>query len=270
MRSLFILATLFTSSFAFASLEASPTAKQKFCEERLSSKYAVQQVVSRYQNQLSLMNQGGLFNGGVCWWHSRFTRAAAYLAVFDPSLPRPSDDEAKKIIDHIRKRKGMVVVPGFRNLWEFSLYYQKEILNKLEDWQRSDGLFKLSWVKGMMKEKDIAPEKLEKKMDDLFARVQNGEVVYQMLQIPGIMAHSWLVVGMTRTNYGYNVIAVDSNAPGDALIFPYYRGETRIEYADTGMSFVPYDGNVNEERKLRKKMENACANIIDNSEDDED
>lgn len=259
MRSVFILATLLSSSFAFASLQASPEAKQKFCEERLSSKDAVQRLVSRYQNQLSLMNQGGLFNGGVCWWHSRFTRAAAYLAVFDPTLPRPSEKDAKKIIEHIRKRKGMIVVPGFRNLWEFSLYYQNEILSKLEDWQRSDGLFKLSWVKGMLKEKDLDPVKLENKMDELYERVRNGEVVYQMLQIPGIMAHSWLVVGMNRTYSGYNVIAVDSNAPGDAIIFPYYRGDSRIAYGDTGMTFVPYDGNVSEERKLRKAMEQACA-----------
>lgn len=269
-----LLMALFTSTFAFADVDKISLAQQNFCEERLASKNAMQSIIAKANNQLSFMNQGGFLNGGVCWWHSRFTRAAAYLAIFDPSLPYPSREEAKEIINHIRKRKGMIVIPGFRNLYEFSNYYSHEIIEKLEDWQRSDTVMKFSWFKGMVRNVELPPEKLEEKMHDLYKRVQDGEVVYQMLQMPGVVAHAWLVVGMRPTSSGYIISAVDSNFPGGPVEFPYYFGSKTIDYIGdlSGYTFVPHAGNTKEERKLRRKMERACgkAGIELPEEDDSD
>lgn len=260
MRSLLPLLTLLAfSASSFAETASLKRARARFCSEKLSSELSVQNVLRNPMNQLHFYNQGGLFNGGVCWWHSRFIRAAAYLAIYDPSQPKPGREEAKEIINTIRKRKDIVVIPGYRNLYEFSIDWGQEILDKLEDWQRSDGLMKFSWFKGLTRDEEVSPEKLEQKMDDLYERVSRGEVVYQMLQMPGIVAHAWLAIGMQKTTSGYVIEAVDSNAPGQVVRFPYYKGTTQIDYVlIPGHSFVPYDGNVSEEKKLRKKLIKEC------------
>lgn len=260
MRSSLALIALFTSSLAFAQTETLTDAKTRFCQERLSSSDSVQMLISQKANQLSMVNEGGLFNAGVCWWHSRFTRSAAYLAIFDPSLPRPSQDEAKSIISHLRKRAGVITVPGFRNLMEFSAYYQNEIQDKLEDWQKTDGVLKVSWIQGLKGDHDVNPEKLERKMNALYERVSQGEVVYQVLQMPGITAHSWLVVGMTQKNSGYEIKVLDSNF-GNIETYIYIPGMTEFSYYG-GTKFVPYTGQEKEERKLREKLMKECNQTV--------
>ncbi len=257
--------TLLTLS---ASLFAEPSslnkARAKYCQEKLSSKHSIQQILTDPRNQLHFYNQGGVLNGGVCWWHSRFIRAAAYLAIFDPAQAKPNLEEAKKIIHTIRQRKDIVVIPGYRNLYEFSIDWGNEILDKLEDWQKSDGLMKFSWFKGLTRDEEVSAEKLSEKMDDLFERISRGEVVYQMLQMPGIVAHAWLAIGMEKTYNGYVIHAIDSNAPGEVVRFPYYKGTTKIDYVlIPGLTFVPYDGNVKEERKLRKKLYKECDQTLE-------
>ena len=117
----FVLAlSSLTAIGAAPTADRASMAAQNFCAERSNDPHALQSLISQRDNQLGFVNQGGLFGGGVCWWHSRFTRSAAYLAVFDPSLPRPSDEDAKKIISRLRDRKGVTLIPGFRNLFEFS------------------------------------------------------------------------------------------------------------------------------------------------------
>lgn len=268
MRFLLTGLTLLTlSASAFAEPSTLSRARSRYCQEKLASKYSIQNILKDPKNQLHFINQGGVFEGGVCWWHSRFVRAAAYLAIFDPAQPKPNREEAKEIISTIRKRKDVVVIPGYRNLFEFSLAWGDEILDKLEDWQKSDGLTKFSWFKGLTKENDVAPEKLENIMDELFERISNGEVVYQMLQMPGIVAHAWLAVGMQKTPFGYTIDAVDSNAPGQVLKFSYVKGSTNLTYAidyrNTGYTFVPYTGQTKEERKLRKKLYQECGQPMD-------
>lgn len=49
-------------------------------------------------NLLAFGNSGGLLRNGVCWWHSRFTRAALYLVYFEPSKPKPDARTARKAI----------------------------------------------------------------------------------------------------------------------------------------------------------------------------
>ena len=248
----------------FSQAEAAQTAKEKFCQQRLSSTNAIQKIVSSSENHLAFTNQGGLFGGGVCWWHSRFTRAAAYLAIFDPTLPPPSVKEAKDIITTIRKRSGVVTIPGFRNLDEFSRSFASEIQGKLVDWQRSDGLLKAAWVKGLSGNSGIDETELSQRMDDLFSRIQNGEVVFQKLQMPGPTAHAWLVVGMKPTTQGYKITVVDSNDYyGMTSEYNYSRTDRSIDYDLTTKTthFVPYTEEVPEEIKLREKLEEECSKI---------
>lgn len=259
MRKLIPLVLALSSLTAFG---AAPTADrasmaaQNFCDERSNDPHALQSLITQRDNQLGFVNQGGLFGGGVCWWHSRFTRSAAYLAVFDPSLPKPTDEEAKKIISRLRDRKGVTLIPGFRNLYEFSVAYPNQIQSKLNDWQRSDGILKASWVRGLSGKSEISADELSKRMDELYERVSKGEVVYQMLQMPGVVAHAWLVTGMEKTDDGYRLEVVDSNVGTDHYV--YRQGMTTFNYQGW-YKFVPYTGQLGEERKLQDKVSEFCT-----------
>lgn len=251
--------TLFLSFGAFAQSPMTPDkdsqAGKSFCEERLSDDRALQRLIRNTENQIGFTNKGGLFGGGTCWWHSRFTRAALYQAVFDPSLPKPELKEAKKLITRIRNRAGMTLIPGYRNLRELSYDFPNEIQDKLNDWQKADGAFKATWVKGLSGKPEVAPEKLSVQMDELFVRVNRGEIVYQMLQMPGITAHAWLVTGMKKTADGYELNVVDSNTGNDTYF--YREGMTTFNYMGW-YKFVPYTGQEGEERKLRERMSDFC------------
>lgn len=236
-------------------LAQSENSSRVFCDGRLSSPEAVQNIINQSQNQLSFTNQGGIFGGGVCWWHSRFTRAAAYLAVFDPSLPRPTEEEAQDIINTLRDRKRVVVIPGYQNLYEFSRVHREKIQDKLNDWQRSDGVLKASWIQGLQGSSETEASKLQTLMDELFERVSAGEVVYQKLQMPGVVAHAWLVTGMEQTRDGYRLTVVDSNV-GRAN-YTYRQGMTSFNYHGW-YQFVPYTHQTKEEEKLREKLADYC------------
>lgn len=253
----FVLALSSLSSFAaIQEADRASVAAGKFCEERLSDAHQLQSFITKRNNQLYFTNQGGVFGGGVCWWHSRFTRSAAYLAVFDPSLPKPSDEDAKKIIGRLRDRKGVTLIPGFKNLNEFSIAYGNQIQSKLNDWQRSDGLLKASWVKGLSGSSEISAEEMSQRMDELFERVQRGEIVYQMLQMPGVVAHAWLVTGMEKTYDGYRLQVIDSNSGTE--IYTFRNGMTTFNYMNW-YKFVPYTGQLGEEQKLSSKLIEFCT-----------
>lgn len=259
---MFLKLPLFTLLLSFGALAQTNMAPDKdspagktFCEERLSDDRALQRLITSSGNQIGFNNKGGLFGGGTCWWHSRFTRAAMYLAVFDPSLPKPDLKEAKKLITRIRNRAGMTLIPGYRNLRELSYDFPGEVQDKLNDWQKADGAFKAAWVRGISGAPQVTPEKLSEKMDELYEQVNRGEIVYQMLQMPGITAHAWLVTGMKKLADGYELKVIDSNTGNDTYF--YRSGMTTFNYMGW-YRFVPYTGQETEERKLREKLTDFC------------
>jgi hypothetical protein len=193
----------------------------------------------------------------VCWWHSRFTRNAAYIVRFRPDLVAPTAAEAKKIIKDIRNAKKIVEVPGFANLYDFSRSHDELILRELEAWQRKDGFVNQQWVAGLSGSSNIKPEALERRMDELFARVQMGEVVYQKLQMPGITAHAWLVLGMTQTSNGYRLLVLDSNTYSPDTYY-YEKGMTSFGYHGF-TNFVPYTGKTKEENKMKSIVAKDCS-----------
>ena len=122
--------TLIASIFTFSANSASQE-EVKFCAEN-----DVQKKISNSNNRLSFTNSGGLVNGGVCWWHSRFTRNANYVAVFSPDKAKPHNKtmrrpkkparkspikrlpapgSVKYILKQIKYGK-VVEIPGYKNL----------------------------------------------------------------------------------------------------------------------------------------------------------
>lgn len=232
--------------------------KSEFCSDREDRHYA-RELLQDNENMLAFTNHGGLINGGVCWWHSRFTRNAAYLAIYRPELPRPSADEARRIIKEIRKGDNLVVIPGYANLKEFSSYsaFASLIQDELERWQRGDGLIRQQWIVGLAGRSSTSAEKMKSIMDELYNYVEvQGNVAYQKLQLPGVVAHAWLVVGMEKTRDGYDLTVVDSNYRNPYTV-SYYEGMTHLNYSGFG-NFVPYLERERELSSVKRVIQKNC------------
>ncbi len=232
--------------------------KAEFCSDRKARNYA-RELLQDNENMLAFTNHGGLINGGVCWWHSRFTRNATYLAIYRPDLPRPSAEEAKRIIKDIRKGNDLVVIPGYSSLREFSGYggFGSLIQDELERWQKSDGFIRQQWIVGLAGSSSTTAEKMKEIMDELYSYVEvQGNVAYQKLQLPGVVAHAWLVVGVDKTNDGYDLTVVDSNYSNPYTV-SYYEGMTHLNYAGFG-SFVPYLEREREMNSLKRVVAKKC------------
>ena len=254
MRNIFIV---FLFSFSLNSYGYRPSlSKIEYCQNAKRPNY-FKGLIGDISNRTYWPNGGGLLNLGVCWWHSRFLRAAIYLTSYRPELPPPSLSEAKEIIKRIRKRKSVVEIPGYSNFRSFSKDFKEEILKTLERWQLLDGLVFQSWAIGLWGRSKTSPRSLKKKMDKLFRDVVvNKHISFQMLQFKGIAAHSWLVYDMKKINQGYIVYVIDSNFfHGKTYVYQY--GDTNFSYSD-GTPFVPYLQKKWELKKIKKAIVKDC------------
>lgn len=234
------------------------TTKAQFCKDNKTNRARVQALLQSSDDmRMSFSNYGGLINGGVCWWHSRFQRNAAYLTIYRPEMEKPTREQAQEIIKDIRFARGVITIPGYDNFYDFTRDWHDEIQARLEGWQRTDGFIMQQWVVGLAGASEVAPEKLKKEMDDLYKQVSQGDVVYQKLQIKGITAHAWLVVGMEKTADGYEMAVIDSNSPVRTQSYSYKDGDTSLYHYYYG-NFVPYTGKNRELRKLKRKVKSFC------------
>ncbi len=270
------IAILFTSNLSWAGPEISnlsiepPTSRAEFCQESRSKDYFMKLAQNR-ENRLNFSNSGGLFDGGVCWWHSRFQRAALYLSVFKPNKKKPTQEQAKKIIKKIARRNGVVEIPGYSNLNAFAQDWEKLIQKKLDNWQLTDGFLMQQWVVGLLGKTETEASKMKKKMDALYIEVHHRKnITYQKLQLKGIDAHAWLVVGMDKTHSGYRLHVIDSNYPKAVAHTDYEIGDTGI--ADVIVitprgqimtfnygGFVAYSERKNELKRLKKAVNVYCG-----------
>lgn len=164
--------------------------KQKSARERISdpaySRY-LKVHQRRYQpepeNGLSLVNADHEFEGisdrkfGYCWGFATLFRNLTQLAFFDPTQPRMDDvDFYLRKIDRIVAGQA-TVIPGYRNLREFSLEPRIELylkLNTMELWRNravrstSLGIFKNST-------NAMSFEEVESLLRNLEARLGRGE-----------------------------------------------------------------------------------------------
>lgn len=252
---------LFSSSLLFTfSLSAStlPLDKAEFCG-RFQDATILTSYSSEESNLMSFKNDGGLFNQGVCWWHSRFQRNIFYLSIFKPELPRPSNREIKTLIKEIRLGESMITIPGFSNFAEFSEVYKKEIQSELDSWQLYDGVVLGSWIDGLKGDTSVKPEVLKAMMEKVFQYVSvEKKIAYQKLQIKGITSHAWLIVGISPGPSGYEVGYLDSNSPRMSLNYSYKFGDTSFNQKSYG-NFVPYLEFTREEERLQSIAKKFCG-----------
>lgn len=255
-----LLALLALTCSAQAFAQAPSYSEESFCSDRKDENF-VKDLTLDSSNLMAFRNHGGIGNGGVCWWHSRFQRNALYLTLYKPHLPKPTIDEARELVKQIRDAKDMIVIPGFKNFEEFSSVHEALIQRELEKWQKGDGIIRFAWVKGLSGKSNVEADKLKATMDELYQDVEvNKNIAYNKLQIPGIDAHAWLVVHMEKVSDGYNLEILDSNFPNGTEIYRYHEGDTQFNYHGY-FTFAPYLERTGEMDKIRKVIEKRCGEI---------
>lgn len=203
-------------------------------------------------NLLSFINTGGLLGEGVCWWHSRFTRAALYLAYFEPDAPRACGRRLHSILSGLMDAGGIVAIPGYRNLREFSEDNRRSIQAIFDRRQLSDGILRFAWVNGLAGASKVRPAKLLSLMDSIHEATLEG-LSYVKLQVRGIDAHSLVVTAMDPLpGGGYRCCYLDSNWPGER-VWEYRPGSDSVS-AVTGIPGVPYLQRVGELRKMKRMV----------------
>ncbi len=247
-----------TFAQAYNDEAAAEAEKTKFCNENLFTKLA------NYQNRMAFTNQGGLQNGGVCWWHSRFQRNANSLAVFLPNEPRPRD--VKYLVEELKRGNRVVEIPGYRNLKEFSAIHYRLIQKELEQWQKKDGFLRFRWIRGLRGYYNVTPDSLKFIMDNIYEEfTTSNAIMYQKLQMKGVTSHAWLLIDMIKNENGYTMTVVDSNFTIPRS-FTYREGDTSLMYPGSYGRFVPYTEQRNEWGDLERARDYYCQDYMMSSE----
>jgi hypothetical protein len=238
-----------------------PQNKKEFCERFNESGEFTDNILELStdpSNMIAFKNNGGLFNGGVCWWHSRFQRNAFYLTIFRPDLEIPTPLQTKKIIRDIRNGESVVTIPGYHNFSEFTERNKNLIQSELNNWQLFDGIILGKWIDGLRGSTRVEASVLHHLMEDLFDYVSlKKKIAYQKLQIKGITSHAWLVVGVLKTEKGMEIGYIDSNSPKMSKNYTYLNGDTSF-YTKSYGDFVPYLEFKREEARLAAIAKSFC------------
>jgi hypothetical protein len=246
-------------------LYASPLPQNKadFCERfgtLPKDRASIQDLSTEPTNLMSFKNDGGLFNGGVCWWHSRFQRNILYLTIFRPDLPKSrTQEEIQNIIHQVRLGSSVVTIPGYANLADFSSQNQKLIQTELNDWQLYDGVVLGGWIDGLKGDTKVPATQLQSMMEEVFQYVAvKKKIAYEKLQIKGITSHAWLIVGIKKMPSGFDVGIIDSNNPRMSELYSYKTGDESFFVKGYG-DFVPYLEFKREEERLVATGKSYCG-----------
>ena len=216
-------------------------------------------MLEQIEYRLAFTNQGGLFGMGVCWWHSALTRAAAYLALFDPTQARPTTNEARQIIQRLASLREIVVIPGYSNLYDFSQDFRRILVEELESWQWREVIgLETRGLKGKAENSSVD---MQKQMELLYQQVEGQKrPTYVMLQRPGVAAHSWLVIDIQKHSAGYDLYIIDPNNHG-TQIWRYKKGMAHFLYLEsTASPFIPYLNDKEQQQliQIEKTVSRFC------------
>lgn len=235
-----------------------PISKNEFClrDQSRDNFYMIQ----NQESFIDFNNEGGLFNQGVCWWHSRLTRSANYLTVYRPDLPKPQDeDEVYDLLDRLHNLKQVVEIPGYENFETFTREWKNVVTDYLDQWQIKNGL-KGAWIRGVSGSTDPNPTYMAELMKTLYQKVAvQKRVTYLKLQYPGITAHAWLVVDIKKLTDGYLLYVIDSNYRR-VITHRYYQGDGDVRpLREKGVRFVPYIEQEEDFQKMNKAIKAYCS-----------
>jgi hypothetical protein len=241
---------------------SAPQSKGQYCQG-LKSLSNIQNMLMDSGNRLAFPNGPyGLMNGGVCWWHSKFERNAAYLAIYQPKSPKPDHATGMQIIASLKNATSVVMIPGYKNLHDFSADYRREIISTLESWQVQDGIG-FAWIRGLNGTPSVDPDTLQKTMDDTYRVVQGQKLIaFLMLKLPGIESHAWLVLHMTKVPGGYDLVVTDSNFVNTTLTLNFRYGMRQLgNYGSAPFLQDTYD---NEDVVMINEGRGFCSTVSRN------
>ncbi|HXH73564.1 MAG TPA: hypothetical protein VNJ08_01265 [Bacteriovoracaceae bacterium] len=247
-----------------------PQFKQEFCKgnprniaDRIlgnSSDLKSGKSVTRMGETLAFVNPPGPVNGGMCWLHTRLQRQFTYLANYEPKAKRPTHEEAMEIIDRIVQRKGVTVIPGFNDLYDFSAKYEKELTKAIDvmGWKcvanPNDCLSRVadSYVN--------TPAELKSTMDTFYSRTLNNpgaihsiktRVIGESIKYSSpLSAHSLNILAMEpirgKSNIigapgpieGYKMRIIDPNLQHKVETVTYKHNDTTLKAG--GLTILPY------------------------------
>ncbi len=186
---------------------------------------------------MGIGNASGSWNTGLCWWHSRFQRAAVYLVDFAPDLPRPTPAEAKLLFRQITNFMP-ISVPGFATLPAFTSSYPQELEDVLSEWQRRTTFGDPGHVFGTWLTKtltsDTETERMRRRSLGRLLDTLDAFPHPVFLMLPNRTGiHSVLVLGYTATGSGKSqsitLTTLDSNRPSEVVQWPIFvQGEFNL------------------------------------------
>lgn len=264
-----ISSSFLTAGFVAIAFSGAAYASE-FCAARTRARLPAEllRLAADPEMRIATPNHGGIGNGGVCWWHSRFQRAAWYLARFAPAKPRPTAREARALIRRIAARNAVVEIPGFSDLRHFTSAYRAELQRELDAWQLRDGLLNQAYLRGLggrarFRDADRMKARMDAVYEAVVAAGPRGDVVWLMLQMRGIVSHASLVSTMSaEADGGYVLAVVDSNHPGRLVHYRYRPGDLALAPWDFEMhdyENVPYVGFSRDLKRIHGAIEAYCS-----------
>lgn len=250
--------TLFFILLGIISLSANAG---EFCARSQSD---IKSLLADTSSRVSFKNAGGLFNGGVCWWHSRLQRSSAYLVQYRPDRARPTSTEVNNILNSLRNMNRTVVIPGYSDFETFSRDHQRQIQAMLNAWQKSDGFFNFEWMRGISGRSSLEPREMRARMDDVYKFYKSSPTpLWIMAQIKGIESHSMLILKMAQTDFGYSLFVIDSNHPLETIQIDYHTGDRSLRAFGGKYTFVPYVGFQNDFTKIAAALKSTCGGFAE-------
>lgn len=244
---------IITLFFALSSMTA---LADNFC---MRTNLHIKDLLNKQSSRLNFANSGGLFNGGVCWWHSRMQRASVYLAKYRPELAKPNANQLASILRSLSEMSRVVEIPGYSNFRDFSRENQKAIQRTLEAWQRVDGFINQQWIRGISGSSTLPADQLERKMHNIFQGYQQSPTpIWLMAQMKGIVAHSFLLVEMNEVQNGFKLKVIDSNRPTLTREINYQVGSRSLNVFGDSTQFIPYTGFQNDFQKIKRAIDRYC------------
>lgn len=228
--------------------------KQDFCK-RSHHEVSRRVLSDPLGSTLAFYNPDGTFNTGLCWLHTRFQRAANYLGDFKPELPKPTRENALKIIETIADGDEVVEIPGFKNLHEFSAAYKKEMTSQLNQMATKE-LFNLNLADRFGDRSRFSSDEFSATMDDIYDRqINNPHLMFlreRAAHYPTpFHSHSLLLFkmvplsdgkspfGTLNASAGYRLTVLDPNSPNEIFELVYRRGATQLRYCLKGENIHP-------------------------------
>lgn len=232
-----------------------------------------------FNDTLAFENPPGPINAGMCWLHTRLQRQFTYLANYRPELPKPTKEQAKKIISDIVARKGVTEIPGFANLAEFSREYKAELVSAID---------RMGWA-CVVKPTDCparfadtyspSPADVQATMDSLYRKqlLQHGDIQVirtRMKKSSGITkpfeAHSMMILEMEPIRLpkekmelmgqviGYRLRVIDPNFQNRIEVVDYKFGDTSLNAGFIDVipyKHYEYEGDIGE---MNRSLDGYC------------